>query len=92
MSSIVKSLTTGFHDRPHHSEKIILEQPLAIKLNFSFELRGMFVTADATIAIVIPSFVASRYLIGKLDKATGKMQVYDAEMFNLKPVLTGNYS
>ena len=49
-------------------------------------------TADATIAIVIPSFVASRYLIGKLDKTTGKMRVYDAEMFNLKPVLTGNYS
>ncbi|KAI0230648.1 DNA-directed RNA polymerase I subunit RPA49 [Lamellibrachia satsuma] len=29
----------------------------------------------------------SKYLVGKLNKKTGKMKVYDAEMFTLKPVL-----
>ena len=31
-----------------------------------------------------------RYLVGMLNKKTGKMKVYDADMFNLKPVLAGN--
>ena len=52
----------------------------------------MFVINIVPSATVISSFAVSRYLIGKLDRTTGKMRVYDAEMFNLKPVLAGNYS
>ena len=34
-------------------------------------------------------FVCSKYMVGVLDKKTGKVRVYSSEMYNLQPQLAG---